>query len=372
MHMDGVESAGGQLGAVLSAPRSAAAALGPGGPWLATSLDQAKQVLTDPEAFDFPGNVNRTGDLSGSRGDTRSGHTLFAPVGPEHVARGVETFRREWLAALAEHDRSHPGEPYDAMRLLRRPVARSTTTAVLPSADDATRDRVGDHVLAWIDALAPVIAAHRPPWRWGRVRRAEADTRVALEDALADALAAEPDVDLSPQQAATMLAAGIQVPIAAGAFLIAWLAQQTQAVEPTSAAWETLRLTPPTWLTARVTTREVDLGGVTVPQGRVVFVSPLLLGRLSDLVPGDPDGLDRFDAGRWQDGARRPGAWLPFGAGPHACPGRNLGMGILVALAGWGARHELVLSEDVRIDQSRGISPEPCRFTATPRSELIS
>jgi cytochrome P450 len=115
----------------------------------------------------------------------------------------------------------------------------------------------------------------------------------------------------------------------------------------------------------------VDLDGTTIPEGRVVFVSPLLLGRLSDLVPGDPDALDRFDADRWQAGGRRPGSWLPFGAGPHACPGRNLGMGILVALASWGARHQLRLSEDVRIDQSRGISPEPCRFTAIPRSELF-
>ncbi|MGF9762152.1 cytochrome P450 [Microvirga sp. 0TCS3.31] len=367
--MDSVESAGGQLGAVLSASRDGAAALASGGPWLATSLEQAKQVLTDTASFDFPGNVNRTGDLSESRGDTRSGHTLFAPVGPVQVARGVTIFEREWTAALDQHRRTRPAEPYDAMALLRRPVARSTTSAVLPSAGDDVRDLVGDHVLAWIDALAPVIAAHRRPWRWGRIRRTEQDTRVALEDALADALAADPTIDLSPQQAATMLAAGIQVPIAAGAFLLAWLAQEPRAVEPTSAVWETLRLTPPTWLTARVTTREVDLGGTTVPQGRVVFVSPLLLGRLAELVPGDPGGLDRFDAARWQDGTRRPGAWLPFGAGPHACPGRNLGMGILVALAGWGVRHELRLSENVGIDQSRGISPQPCRFTATPRSE---
>lgn len=367
--MDRVESAGGQLGAVLSAPRSGAAALAPGGPWLATDLAQARRVLADPEAFDFPGNVNRTGDLSGSRGETRSGHSVFAPVPPDAVARGVATFEREWTAALADHRRTRPDVPYDAMLLLRRPVARSTTSAVLPSASDETRNRVGDHVLAWIDALGPVIAARRRPWRWGRVRRTERDTRIALEDVLEEALDAESDVDLSPQQAATMLAAGIQVPIAAGAFLLAWLAQQPAAVEPTSAAWETLRLTPPTWLTARVTTREVELGGTTIPQGRVVFVSPLLLGRLSDLVPGDPGGLDQFDAGRWQDGGRRPGAWLPFGAGPHACPGRNLGMGILVALAAWGAKHELQLSKTVRIDQSRGISPTPCWFTAAPRSE---
>src|SRR5688572_19346105 len=131
--MDSVESAGGQLGAVLSAPRSGAAALAPGGPWLATSLEQARQVLTDVTRFDFPGNVSRTRDLSGSRGDTRSGHTAFTPVTPDQVDRGVATFRREWSAALRDHDRTRSSEPYDAMVLLRRPVARSTTSAVIPS-----------------------------------------------------------------------------------------------------------------------------------------------------------------------------------------------------------------------------------------------
>jgi cytochrome P450 len=367
--MDSVESAGGQLGAVLSAPRDGAAALGPGGPWLATSLEQARQVLTDPEAFDFPGNVNRTGDLSGSRGVTRSGHTVFDPVSPDQVAHGVAVFDAEWAAALGDHARGSRGEPYDAMLLLRRPVARSTTAAVLPGLDDARRDEVADHVLAWIDALGPVIAAHRRPRRWSRIRRAEHDTRVALEDLLDEALARLPGEDRTAQQVATMLAAGIQVPIAAGSFLLAWLAQHTRPVDPVHAVWETLRLTPPTWLTARVTTREVDLGGTAVPEGRVVFVSPLLLGRLSSLVPGAPDRLAYFDPGRWQDPTRRPGAWLPFGAGPHACPGRSLGLAVLVRLASWGTDHEMTLSEDVRIDQSRGISPVPCRFTATARSE---
>lgn len=366
--MDSVESAGGQLGAVLSAPRSGAAALGPGGPWLATSLEQARQVLTDVTRFDFPGNVSRTGDLSGSRGETRSGHTTFPPVTPDQVIRGVTTFDREWSAALRDHDRTRSGEPYDAMVLLRRPVARATTSAVIPSLDDAKRNVVADRVLAWIDALGPVIAARRPPRRWSRIRRVERDTRVALEDALADV----PDLGQTPPQVATLLAAGIQVPIAAGAFLLAWLADHpTGAVDPVHAVWETLRLTPPTWLTARITTEEVELGGTRIPPGRVVFVSPLLLGRLVDLVPGDAAGLVRFDPDRWRDGTRRPGAWLPFGAGPHACPGRNLGLAVLVDLAQWTAGREISLSEHVGIDQSRGISPLRCHFTVSARRDPV-
>jgi cytochrome P450 len=146
--------------------------------------------------------------------------------------------------------------------------------------------------------------------------------------------------------------------------LLAWLAsRELEGVAPAHAVWETLRLTPPTWITARITTEEVDLGGQRVPSGSVVLVSPLLLGRLGDLVPGDPDDLPQFDPHRWRDETRRPGAWLPFGAGPHACPGRHLGMALLTHLADWGLSRSLALSERVTIDQSRGIAPLPCRFT---------
>lgn len=343
-------------------------ALGPHGPWLTTTPDQARQVLTDVSGFDFPGDVSRSGDLSASRGDTRSGHAVFTPVPPERVADGLSVFAAEWETALATHDGTTPGAPYDAMQLLRRPVARSTTSAVLPMIDRDRRDLVADLVLDWIDALAPVIAARRPPRRWSRARRGERDARLALDDALA----AIPEREATPQMTATMLAAGIQVPIAAGAWLLAWLASHPDDdIDPASAVWETLRLTPPTWITARITTREVNLGGERVPSGAVVLVSPLLLGRSHELVPGDPDSLSEFDPRRWQDGMQRPGAWLPFGAGPHACPGRHLGMALLTHLAEWGLSRTLTLSERVTIDQSRGIAPLPCRFTIAAGREPV-
>ncbi|WP_210649385.1 cytochrome P450 [Nocardioides sp. SYSU D00065] len=364
MRVGSAESAGGRLGAVLAAPRSGVVSLGRSGPWLATTPASAKQVLTDPAHFDFPGDVSRSGDLSASRGDTRSGHLVFDALSPDQVAGGVEVFEREWAAALAAHERTTPHAPYDAMTLLRVPVARSTTAAVLGSADSAQRDRVAGQVLAWIDALAPVIAARRPPAGWTRTRRAERRARRALEETLAQV----PGVDPAP--VATLLAAGIQVPIAAGAWLLAWLADHaTGDVDPLHAVWETLRLTPPTWVTARITTADVDLADERIPSGSVVMVSPLLLGRLESLVPGDPAGLGDFDPDRWRDGARRPGAWLPFGAGPHACPGRTLGLAQLLCVARWAVTRELELSEPVTIDQSRGITPAPCRFRVAPRRE---
>ena len=273
------------------------------------------------------------------------------------------TFADEWAAVVRDRRAVSPDQPYDGMVDLRSPVARSTTAAAVPGLSIQQRDEVANAVLRWIDALGPVIAARRPPHKWSRRRRAETTHRRALERLLA---AVAPRAQ--PAQLATFLAAGVQVPIAAGAWLLALMADNPSGdVDPVDAVWETLRLMPPTWITARIAVREVELGGTVLRAGSVVMVSPLLLGRLKELVPGNPDGLASFDPHRWRDQARRPGAWLPFGAGPHACPGRSLGMAQLVELARWATSHELSLSEAVLVDQSRGIAPQPCRFFAQPR-----
>ena len=361
--MGSAESAGGRLGAVLSAPRTGVVPLGPGA-WLTTTPALARQVLTDTVRFDFPDNVARTGDLSASRGDTRSGHVVFEPLTSDQVARGHDVFVAEWAAVLEEHERTTPQEPYDAMELLRRPVARATCAAVLPETDTHRRDEVADRVLAWIDSLAPVISATRPPRRWSRVRRRERDARLSADAALTGL----PGLEVSPQQGAVLLAAGIQVPIAAGAWLLSWVAGHPVGdTDPVFVVWETLRLTPPTWITARLTTRAVELDGHALPAGAVVLVSPLLLGRLDQLVPGEDAARDEFRPDRWRDADRRPGAWLPFGAGPHICPGRSLGQSLLLHLAEWAATHDLALSEAVAIDQTRGLAPAPCRFTVAAR-----
>ena len=338
-------------------------ALGRHGPWVAATAALAREVLTDPQRFDFPSDVSRTADLSGSRGESRSGHTLFSSLTPSQVELGRATFASEWADAVRQHNGTSPREPFDGMRALRGPVARSTTAAALPDLEATRRDAVADAVLRWIDALGPVIAARRPPSRWSRRRRAENDARRTLEQLLVEA-----DVIDRPGALATFLAAGVQVPIAAGAWLLALLADlPREDVDPVDAVWETLRLMPPTWITARITVEEVILGDTVLPAGSVVMVSPLLLGRFAELVPGDPAGLAAFDPHRWRERDRRPGAWLPFGAGPHACPGRNLGIAQLVELARWGTDQELRLSEPVLVDQSRGVAPRPCRFFARPR-----
>lgn len=344
-------------------------ALGPHGPWLATTPEMSKRVLMDAEMFDFPTSVTRSTDLSASTADTRTGHHVFAPLSFEEVERGRAVFGAEWSRALRNASVSaSPGdsaEPqttvlrFDAMQLLRQPVARATCEAVLGPLDDPTRDDLADRVLGWIDALAPVIASRRAPRRWSRIRRAEHRARTELESVLADLLR-DRGGEHSPPVVATMLAAGIQVPIAAGAWLLVHLASKPdEDFDADDAVWETLRLTPPTWVTARITTSAVVAGGSDLPATAVVLVSPLLLGRQPGLAPDGPEDLTRFCPKRWDRDDVRPGAWLPFGAGAHACPGRSLGLALLRDLAVWAGQHRMTLVSSVTIDQSRGILPKP-------------
>ncbi len=108
---------------------------------------------------------------------------------------------------------------------------------------------------------------------------------------------------------------------------------------------ETLRLYPPAWLLTRRSLVPDVLGGVDVPAGALVIVSPWLVHRNRDAWPVP----ERFDPSRFLDaeGRRRRDvvaspAYLPFGAGPRMCIGRDMALleGALV-LASLAARVDL-------------------------------
>jgi cytochrome P450 len=95
---------------------------------------------------------------------------------------------------------------------------------------------------------------------------------------------------------------------------------------------EALRLFPPAWVITRRALADDVVAGVEVPAGTLVLLSPWLLHRRPDRWP-DPD---RFDPQRFLGGASRPGdlagpaaveaGYLPFGAGPRLCIGRDLAL----------------------------------------------
>jgi cytochrome P450 len=114
--------------------------------------------------------------------------------------------------------------------------------------------------------------------------------------------------------------------------------------EPGGGPWtravvdETLRLYPPAWVITRRALADDEISGVVVPAGTLVVLSPWLLHRRAEDWP-DPDRFDprRFlqaglDGGKGPDareglGRSAPRAgYLPFGAGPRLCIGRDVAL----------------------------------------------
>lgn len=82
---------------------------------------------------------------------------------------------------------------------------------------------------------------------------------------------------------------------------------------------ETMRLYPPAWLITRKALEADTLAGHDIPAGALVIMSPWLLHRHPD-VWADPD---RFAPERFLDGSADRTAYIPFGAGPRMCIGRD-------------------------------------------------
>jgi cytochrome P450 len=86
---------------------------------------------------------------------------------------------------------------------------------------------------------------------------------------------------------------------------------------------EAMRLHPPAWLITRRTAVDLELGGSAVPAGSLVILSPWIVHR-HPTAWHDPEA---FDPDRFLDPAVASGparaAFLPFGAGPRMCIGRD-------------------------------------------------
>ncbi|HEY0389709.1 MAG TPA: cytochrome P450 [Gaiellales bacterium] len=124
---------------------------------------------------------------------------------------------------------------------------------------------------------------------------------------------------------------------------------------------EALRLYPPVWALARITTEPYQLGAYAVPKGGTVITSQWVVHRCAEYF----DEPERFRPERWLDGAALPppGSYFPFAAGSRMCIGERFAMleGVLI-LATLAQRWEVVLSPAApAID---------ARFTLRPRGGL--
>lgn len=88
---------------------------------------------------------------------------------------------------------------------------------------------------------------------------------------------------------------------------------------------ESLRLYPPAWVVSRRAVGRDRLAGFDLPVGALVIMSPYVLHRHESTWAD----AERFDPGRWlAPPSRRPErqAYLPFGAGPRLCIGRDFAL----------------------------------------------
>ncbi len=130
---------------------------------------------------------------------------------------------------------------------------------------------------------------------------------------------------------------------------------------------ETLRLYPPAWVITRRATADDVLGGFVLPAGTLVIISPWVRHR-------DPSvwaAPDVFDPDRFLGGASSPAArsrtrtaYLPFGAGPRLCIGRDFALLEATVLLS-----RLALRWRLEPVPGTAVTPHP-RVTVRPRGGL--
>ena len=85
---------------------------------------------------------------------------------------------------------------------------------------------------------------------------------------------------------------------------------------------ESMRVYPTVYAMDRSTTKDIEVGGYTVPKGKTIFVSPWCMHHDPRYYP-EPF---RFDPDRWtpEEKEKRPRyAFFPFGGGPRTCIGEQ-------------------------------------------------
>jgi cytochrome P450 len=127
---------------------------------------------------------------------------------------------------------------------------------------------------------------------------------------------------------------------------------------------ESLRLYPPTWVTARTPSAADEIDGHWIPPHAILLVSPHVLQRH----PAFWEHPEQFDPERFTPAraAGRPRfAYFPFGGGPRRCIGQNLAMlEMLVILAMMGQAYEL------RLVPGHPVEPEAL-MTLRPRHGIL-
>ena len=122
---------------------------------------------------------------------------------------------------------------------------------------------------------------------------------------------------------------------------------------------ESLRLFPPAWVISRRALEPDRLGSVDVPEGSTVFASPYLLQR-DPRCWSDPLTFDPARFGPGTPAAASRSGYLPFGAGPRLCIGRDLALlEAPLLLSVLAARHDVLTPPLASVPLHAGVTLRP-------------
>ena len=207
------------------------------------------------------------------------------------LTRGIAGIRGV-IDDLVQDRRVHPRPGGDDMLDLLL-AARDDQRGGAPLSDTEVADQLVTFLLAGLDTTATTLAcvlvelARAPHWQQ------------VVHDEVASVL-------------------GGRTPTAADATELRWTNRASR---------EAMRLYPASHSLGRTAVRDEIVGGYRIPAGATVVYAPWAVHRSPQVWP-DPDNFDpgRFDlpAGQVPGGHRY--AWMPFGAGPHACIGLQVAM----------------------------------------------
>jgi cytochrome P450 len=206
--------------------------------------------------------------------------------GNRRMARSLSELEAAVEAILAQRAAQGPSEPPDMLDLLQSSSLDRT----------AVRDEIVTFLVAGHETVASALT-------WALVllgTHPEVADRVAQE---ADDVLSDPEPDGAPLIDMATLAR----------------LRVSRAVVD-----EAMRLNPPAWLITRSTTQDMELGGSHVPAGSLVILSPWIVHRHPE-VWDDPESFrpDRFLALAEEPSPALRTAYIPFGAGPRMCIGRD-------------------------------------------------